>query len=113
MTNKPEGKYSAHREGCPYLQGGECLNPKDPIGCIPVSLAEAIEVLIAQRDEWKRIALEAQAQVSRLSSGLHIRGWWCMHCSGFVGEEKELQSACIYCDKPKPDLQSLFDTLKS
>jgi hypothetical protein len=44
--------------------------------------------------------LEAENAKLR-SGGMRIRGWFCLPCGGFMGEERELHETCIYCDRPK------------
>ncbi len=59
------------------------------------------------RDELKKVIEKLQAEneklisrVHQLSSGLVIRGWWCI-CDIFNGEEKELRTECKSCGKAK------------
>jgi hypothetical protein len=35
------------------------------------------------------------------AAGLRVKGWWCMHCYIFNGEEKEALYECRACDRPK------------
>jgi hypothetical protein len=62
-------------------------------GEVPV-YAIVAEALAAARIQGRNEVLSEHA-----NTGIHIAGWKCVHCRGFVGEEKETQLRCIYCDK--------------
>ncbi len=65
----------------------------------------------AQTEDWHelRAALAAseaavarlRAQVASLSSGIAIRGWWCLPCDSFNGEEHSLRTECRSCGRAK------------
>ncbi len=58
---------------------------------ICVGRSDLIKEIFALRDEVR--ALRA--------SGLVIKGWWCMLCDRFNGEEKEVRDECSRCGRPK------------
>jgi hypothetical protein len=37
------------------------------------------------------------ARINDLSQGIVIKGWWCLHCDIFNGEEKEIFNNCRHC----------------
>ena len=45
-----------------------------------------------------------QKKIGEMARGIMIRGWWCMPCHIFNGEEKELMPNCRICNAEKPAL---------
>jgi hypothetical protein len=55
------------------------------------------------------------SQCGRPYSGLHIKGWTCMNCQIFNGEERDILLLCRRCGAPKhkdadgPEIVRLMD----
>lgn len=48
------------------------------------------------------IVVTLRARVAELEAGgIILRGWWCMYCDTFNGEEKEPRSECRHCGRDK------------
>lgn len=60
-------------------------------------LTEAERNLIVLMAENQKL----KGQISYLSQGLHIKGWWC-NCGIFNGEEKDTLFNCRSCGVIKP-----------
>lgn len=43
------------------------------------------------------------AELEEYRRGITLRGWWCMGCDRFNGEEREKTDACRRCDAKKPE----------
>lgn len=61
------------------------------------SRKELISVIDTQRT---KIA-ELMIRISELECSIILKGWWCMYCDIFNGEEKEKHDTCRKCEKPK------------
>jgi hypothetical protein len=71
--------------------------PKEPKQIDAMKEFESFErpILIA-------MIISLRAQVAELEAGgIIIKGWWCLYCDTFNGEEKELRADCRHCGKDK------------
>ncbi len=70
------------------------MSEKDWTNC---GRTELINVIETQRTKLAELA----AEISTLKNCLVIKGWWCMYCDIFNGEEKEVYLKCRHCEKDK------------
>lgn len=56
---------------------------------------------------------DLQSQLTRdaRDHGIRIKGWFCMHCDIFNGEERQEHVHCRRCEKPKPTFKQISTAL--
>jgi len=65
------------------------------------SLEYERDALIARAEKAEADAARLTTKVAELTSGIVIRGWWCLPCSSFNGEEHSKRHDCRSCGRPK------------
>jgi hypothetical protein len=66
----------------------------------PIDAVEEFEGL--DRAFLIAIIISQRARIAELEcGGIILKGWWCLYCDTFNGEEKELRVECRHCRSDK------------
>lgn len=93
MTKRTIEKHNCHAHNQPDCAFCTSTNPKK------IDLNK--EFTGIGRDMLIAMIVTLRARLAEYENGLVIKGWWCVECDIFQGEECAPRTECRHCGKPK------------